>query len=196
MASYIYGIDFGTTNSALAVLNVETYQIEKIFTAPSVLFFPAVQPNYETLDYRIGNKAIEQYVASQMKGRFMKSIKRILPNKSFTHTRIASKMMKAEDLVCMIISFLKKQADAYLKQEITTAVVGRPVVFDKQQEKDELAQQRLAKAVEQSGFKEYYFQMEPVAAAFAYEHSLQKEELVLVGDFGGGTSDFTLMRLN
>jgi len=196
MPTYIYGIDFGTTNSALAILNVANNQIEKIFTAPSVLFFPAMQTNYETVDYEVGNKAVEQYVASQMKGRFMKSIKRILPNKSFTYTRIASKMLKAEELVCMIIAFLKKQADEYLEQEITTAVIGRPVIFDEQQEKDEIAQQRLAKAVEQAGFTEYYFQMEPVAAAFAYERNLQKEELVLVGDFGGGTSDFTLMRLN
>jgi len=92
-----------------------------------------------------------------MKGRFMKSIKRILPNKSFKYTRIASKMKKAEDLVYMIIAFLKKQADTYLKEEITTAVIGRPVVFDEQQEKDELAQQRLSKAVEQSGFTNIIF---------------------------------------
>jgi len=189
MSSYIYGLDFGTTNSALAVLNVATNQIEKIFTAPSVLFFPAVQQSYETVNYQVGEEAIQEYVASQMKGRFMKSIKRILPNKSFTHTRIASKNFKAEDLVAMILSFLKTQADDYLGQTINTAVIGRPVVFDEQVEKDELAQQRLAKAAKMSGFTEFYFQMEPVAAAFAYERNLQKDELVLVGDFGGGTSD-------
>jgi len=196
MSSYIYGLDFGTTNSALAVFNVANNQIEKIFTTPSVLFFPAIQQSYETINYQVGNEAIQQYVASQMKGRFMKSIKRILPNKSFTHTRIASKNLRAEDLVAMILLFLKKQADAYLGQSISTAVIGRPVVFDEKPENDKLAQQRLATAVQQSGFTEFHFQMEPVAAAFAYERNLQKEELVLVGDFGGGTSDFTLMHLS
>lgn len=196
MSQYIYGVDFGTTNSALAILNTETNEIVKVFTTPSLLFFPAFQSFRTTFEYTIGQAAIDKYLESQMEGRFMKSIKRVLPNQSFTKTKIGGKFFKAEDLVALIISSLKKQADEFLGQDIKTAVIGRPVVFDEKEEKDQLAQKRLSNAVKQSGFEQFYFQMEPIAAAFTYERKLQKDELVLVGDFGGGTSDFTLMGLS
>ena len=131
-----------------------------------------------------------------MEGRFMKSIKRVLPNRSFTHTQIAHKVFKAEDLVALIVGNLKQQADAFLGENIKSAVVGRPVIFDEKPEKDALAQERLSKAFKIAGFEQFYFQMEPIGAAFTYERQLKKTELVLVADLGGGTSDFTLMRLN
>lgn len=90
---------------------------------------------------------------------------------------------------------MKKEADAFVGIEVKTAVIGRPVVFSENSEKEAVAQKRLERAVAIAGFEKTYFQMEPIAAAFTYERSLQTEELVLVGDFGGGTSDFTLMPL-
>jgi len=194
MEKYIYGIDFGTSNSTLAILNVEENEIVKVFTTPSLLFFPSYQ-KFDDLAFFVGHKAIKKYVAARMEGRFMKSIKRVLPNKSFTQTKLANHYLKAEDLVAFIINFLKTQADDFLKDNITTAVIGRPVIFDAKPEKDQLAQERLSKAVQSCGFEKLYFQMEPIAAAFTYERQLSKNELVLVGDFGGGTSDFTLMHL-
>lgn len=195
MAEYIYGVDFGTTNSALAILDIEKNEVVKVFTMPSVLFFPEFQDSASDFTYLTGNEAIEAYVASKSKGRLMKSIKSVLPIKGFTHTVIAGEAFRAEDLVAIIISAMKKQADEYLGQDITTAVIGRPVIFSENSEYEKTAQIRLEKAVSLAGFEKTYFQLEPIAAAYTYERSLEKEELVLVGDFGGGTSDFTLMQL-
>jgi len=197
MNRYIYGIDFGTSNSSLAILEVHTHTIVKVFSTPSLLFFPKVQQSRRLpFQYAVGKAAIEQYVANSMEGRFMKSIKAVLPNKSFTKTRIAGKWFNAENLVALIVEHLKKQADDYLGEAVKTVVMGRPVVFSTASEKDNLAHIRLWKAAKIAGFNTIYFQMEPIAAAFTYERQLLKNELVLVGDFGGGTSDFTLMRLN
>lgn len=196
MSKYIYGIDFGTTNSALAILDTETNELVKLFTIPSLLFFPEPTQPKEQVRATIGNDAISLYVQNRMRGRFMKSIKKVLPNKSFIDTRIGSKSYRAEDLVALILVELKKQADEFIGENITTAVIGRPVVFDENPEKDTLAQERLSKAAQIAGFEEFYFQMEPIGAAFTYERQIKKQELVLVADFGGGTSDFSLMRLN
>ncbi len=195
MRRYIYGIDFGTTNSALAILDTTRNEVVKIFTIPSLLFFPEFQASRKTFSFSVGEEAVENYVASRMKGRFMKSIKKVLPNKSFTKTKIARKLFKAEDLVALIIHALKKKADDFLGEKITTAVIGRPVVFDENPEKDALAQERLSKAVKACGFETFFFQLEPIGAAFTYERQIKKAELVLVADLGGGTSDFTLMHL-
>lgn len=192
MPNFIYGVDFGTTNSALAILDLDKNEVVKVFTMPSVLFFPNMEHGFS---FFTGKKAIEKYVESRSDGRLMKSIKSVLPIKSFTHTVIANKVFKPEDLVALIMSALKKQADDYLGVIVTKAVIGRPVVFSEEPEKEAIAQKRLENAVKLSGFEEAKYQMEPIAAAFTYERSLKKEELVLVADFGGGTSDFTLMHL-
>lgn len=196
MENYIYGIDFGTTNSALAILDIEKNEVVKLFTAPSLLFFPEEQDNRSALTYYVGEEAINAYIATRMNGRFMKSIKKVLPNRSFIETKIFTKFFKAEDLVALILVHLKKQADAFLQREIKTAVIGRPVVFDENPEKDALAQDRLSKAATLAGFDTVYFQLEPIGAAYTYERQLEREELVLVADFGGGTSDFSIMRLD
>ncbi len=193
---YIYGIDFGTTNSALAILDVAQNEVIRVFTTPSLLFFPENNQPGAPLVYHVGASAVHHYVESRMKGRFMKSIKRVLPNRSFVDTKIGNKSFKAEDLVALILRHLKKQADDFLQEDIKTAVIGRPVVFDENPEKDQLAQDRLSKATELAGFEQFYFQMEPIGAAFTYERQIQQPERVLVADFGGGTSDFTIMRLD
>jgi hypothetical chaperone protein len=195
MTKYIYGVDFGTTNSALAILDINKNEVVKVFTMPSVLFFPEFQDSTNDFSYLTGHEAIEAYVKSKSKGRLMKSIKSVLPIKNFTHTVIAGQTFTAEDLVALIISAMKKQADDYIGQDVKTAVIGRPVIFSEQAEQENVAQKRLEKAVAIAGFTKTSFQMEPIAAAYTYERTLQNEELVLVGDFGGGTSDFTLMKL-
>lgn len=193
---FIYGIDFGTTNSTLVVLDVATNEAVAIFTVPSLLFFPDADRSTLNPQHLVGHDAVEGYVGNRMRGRFMKSIKKVLPNKRFSHTRIAGKNFTAEELVSFVLINLKAQADAHLGEAITTAVIGRPVVFDSEPEVDKLAQSRLLKAAKMAGFQEVHFQMEPIGAAFTYERKITRDELVLVADFGGGTSDFSLMRLN
>ncbi len=195
MPKYIYGIDFGTSNSALAILDVEQNKVVKLFTEPSILFFPFQEKYTNNPPYFIGNEAINQYVKSGMKGRFMKSIKKVLPNKGFIDTKIFGKSFRIEELVALLIMDLKTKADEFLGLKVETAVLGRPVVFDENPEKDLLAQIRLEKAANIAGLKQVFFTMEPIGAAFTYERKLKKEELVLVADFGGGTTDFSLIRL-
>jgi hypothetical chaperone protein len=160
------------------------------------LFFQEPKERGQFTKVAVGQDAIDQYVQNRMNGRFMKSIKKVLPNKSFVDTRIGNRMYKAEDLVALILVHLKKLADDFLSEDIKTAVIGRPVVFDEAEDKDTLAQARLQKAAKIAGFEEIHFQLEPVGAAYTYERQIEKSELVLVADFGGGTSDFSLMRLD
>lgn len=195
MHPYIYGIDFGTTNSALSIIDARTNEIVQTFNEGSLIYFPKPERRREPISHFVGIAAKEKYVESQMTGRFMKSIKRILPRSGFQETRVHGKRYKAENLVAVVLMHLKQKADDFLGMDIKKAVLGRPVIFDENGDKDQLAQDRLLKAAKLSGFEKVYFQMEPIAAAFTYERKITKEETVLVADLGGGTSDFTLMKL-
>ena len=194
MKKYIYGIDFGTTNSALSILDVEENKIVKTLNEASILFFIQPQNSSKVLSY-VGQAAIDEYLDNRMSGRFMKSVKRVLPRVSFTDTRVYSQKYTATDLVSLILQYLKSKADLFLGENITEIILGRPVFFDEDPVKDALAQQRLEKAATKAGFTSIRFQMEPIAAAYAYERTLANNETVLVADIGGGTSDFTVMKL-
>ncbi|EHQ30755.1 Hsp70 family protein [Mucilaginibacter paludis] len=197
MNKFLYGIDFGTTNSALAIYNEETKEIHSTIIIPSLIYFhhhfnPASDQNYV-----VGEDAITAYLSDGMKGRFIKSIKQILSRSTFTETRIHNRRYNASDLVAIILKELKDRADQLIGQDCRKAVIGRPVFFDDDNvQKDTLAQTRLNKAAQIAGFTEVRFQFEPIGAAFAYEKSLVKKENVLVADLGGGTTDFTYLVLD
>lgn len=186
---YIYGIDFGTTNSVLAVLNVDQKEIIKVFKESSLLYFNNSKECYT------GDIAISQYLDNNMQGRLLKSVKTLLPQSSFTFTYIFGKKYTSEDLVTIILKELKSRADAFLGQTVSEVVLGRPVVFSEDPVKDLLAEKRLYTSAKNAGFEKIWFQYEPIAAGFMHEQTLKKAENVLIGDFGGGTSDFTLMKL-
>ena len=197
MSKFLYGIDFGTTNSALSVYNEDSNEIIATVIVPSILYFFSEQSNSEPLNYVVGKDAIDAYLSDGMKGRFMKSVKRILPRSSFIETRVHNRKLNASDLVTLILKELKSQADQITNQDVKKAVIGRPVFFDDENtSKDVLAQKRLSKAAENAGFTELRFQFEPIGAAFAYERTLQQKENVLVADLGGGTTDFTFLSLD
>jgi hypothetical chaperone protein len=190
LAKHIYGIDFGTSNSVLAALNTETKEIVNVQSESSLIYFKDVE------NFFIGNEAIKQYISNNMKGRLLKSIKTLLPQSAFTFTYIFGKKYTAEDLVCLILSFLKNQADTLLKEDVKEVVLGRPVVFSDDPENDKLAEKRLLAAAKKAGFEKVWLQYEPIAAGFLYEQTIKEPEIVLIADFGGGTSDFTLMQLD
>lgn len=196
MDKYLYGIDFGTTNSALAIFDEEKKEIIDTIIIPSLIYFPSTSiPNQEK--YVIGELAIESYLSDQMEGRFIKSIKQILPRRSFIETRIQNKKYNASDLVALILKELKGKADKIIGYNCTKAIIGRPVFFDDDDTmKDTLAQTRLSKAAQIAGFTDIRFQFEPIGAAFAYEKTIQQKENVLVADLGGGTTDFTYLILD
>lgn len=186
---YIYGIDFGTSNSVLAILDADSRQIVKVFTESSLLYFSEGKECY------IGEKAVLQYISNDMKGRLLTSIKTLLPQTSFTFTYIQGKKYTPQDLVALILIELKKKADDFLGTQVSEVVLGRPVVFSEDPQKDAAAEKRLLEAAGKAGFTNIFLQYEPIAAGFQHEQSISKQETVLIGDFGGGTSDFTLMRL-
>lgn len=197
MNNFLYGIDFGTTNSALSIFDEEKNEIIDTIILPSILYFQSEQSAAEPLRYVVGEEAIAAYLADGMKGRFMKSIKRILPRSSFIETRIHHKRLNASDLVTLILKELKARADQITGIDCRKAIIGRPVFFDDDNtSKDALAQKRLNKAAENAGFDEVRFQFEPIGAAFAYEKTISERKKVLVVDLGGGTTDFTYLELD
>ena len=107
MSKYLYGIDFGTTNSALSVYDEEKKEIITTITVPSLLYFHQEQSAANDLNYVVGDQAIDAYLNDGMKGRFIKSIKQILSRTSFLETRIHNKRYNASDLVALILKDLK-----------------------------------------------------------------------------------------
>jgi len=197
MSKFLYGIDFGTTNSALSIYDEEKKEIVETISIPSLIYFTEVKSIVDGESYIVGEKAIDAYLSDGMKGRFIKSIKQILSRTTFTETRIHNKRYTASDLVALILKDLKAKADQIIGEDCQKAIIGRPVFFDDDNTmKDTLAQTRLKKAAESAGFTNVRFQFEPIGAAFAYEKTITQKERVLVADLGGGTTDFTYLILD
>ncbi|HET6977951.1 MAG TPA: Hsp70 family protein [Pyrinomonadaceae bacterium] len=199
----VIGLDFGTTNSAIAVAGNDREAMLATFAGGlaafrSILYFPArergVQQNTET---KAGPEAITSYLDADTKGRLIVSIKSYLASSLFTSTSINGRHYTLEDLIAIILRRLRVIAMDQFETSASRVVLGRPVRFaGAETEADEaLALKRLQAAAELAGFKEVSFEFEPVAAAYQYETQLDHDELVLIGDFGGGTSDFTLAQL-
>ena len=197
--STAFGLDFGTTNSVLAIAQdglVEIADIDPFSqskkTLKSVIFFD------EDKNPSVGEKAIEQYIEfGGSYGRFMQSIKAFLPDRNFTETFVFGKRFEIEDLVSLILKEIKHRGELQVGHVVDTVVLGRPVVFSEDRENDLLAEERLRTAALKAGFLNIHFLYEPIAATLAYESTLKEneEKLVFMGDFGGGTSDFVIMRL-
>jgi len=158
-------------------------------TTPTLMFFPHERaPVY-------GSRAIEAYLENDMNGRFIQSIKRHLPSPGFMETEVGGRIQSIEELVAGFLEHLKRAADAAAGRPVDRVLMGRPARFHADDARDALAERRLESAALMAGFREVAFQIEPIAAARAFERQLDREVLCLVGDLGGGTSDFTVIRL-
>ena len=144
-----------------------------------------------------GPEAIEHYLEAEKKGRLIQSLKSYLSSSSLTGTEILGRHFSFENLIARILSDLRANAERQFGVAIRNAVVGRPVRFvgAESLEDEVFAVKRLTAAFAAAGFEKVDLLMEPVAAAYAYEATLDHEELILIGDFGGGTSDFSLLRV-
>jgi hypothetical chaperone protein len=144
-----------------------------------------------------GPQAIRSYLRADPKGRFMQSIKSFLASRLFQRTHVFTRPYTLEDLIALIVRALRTAAETQFGDLGSAVVVGRPVHFaGAQQPEDEvLAIQRLRTALHASGFDQVTFEFEPVAAAYAYGRQLDHEEVVLIADCGGGTSDLSLLRI-
>lgn len=186
------GLDFGTSNSVISLTNVETREEVFTYSLQSILYFPEANSN---MCY-VGKDAEQLYVEEGMRGRLLKSVKTLLKQDKFLFTWIGGRRVTPDQLATYIIAKLKEKAEAFTGFPIEKVVLGRPAVFSEKKEEEETAVKRLILAGKNAGFKEIHLQLEPIAAALSYEKTLKKKETVLVADFGGGTSDFTIIRLS
>ncbi len=194
----IYAIDFGTSNSLLGAADknhvyspIELDQnSDNAAVFRSLMYFePGERP-------RFGEAAITAYLENSMNGRFLKSFKRFLPIESFTGTIIDGRLWKLEDLIARFLREMRERANAHFQKDVDQVVLGRPAAFSEDAAADRLAQARLESAAKLAGFKQIDFLPEPVAAAYRFRKEMKQEEVVLVADFGGGTSDYTILKLS
>lgn len=209
-SSNIIGIDFGTTNSSVAFASKGKVRMVQFPAAKgithssrSLLYLQRLMPvARRPVSVWTGAEAIEHYLATdsfndEVQGRLIQSLKSYLSARNLTGTEIFGRQYRFQDLVTRILSDLRQRASELLGFEITRAVAGRPVMFvgAESEEDNEFALDRLHQSFLQAGFTHVEFAMEPVAAAYAYEQTTARDELLLIGDFGGGTTDFSLLRV-
>lgn len=190
------GIDFGTSNSSVAIANdgnISLIPVENAhITIPSALFFQRVDNKAF-----YGRTAVDLFFDRQ-EGRFMRSLKRVLGTSLMRQgTLVNGTSMSFATIITSFLAHIKHKADAVAGQEIDHVVLGRPVHFvDNDPEADDRAQAELLAIAQRIGFKQIDFQFEPIAAAFAHEAHVSGEKLAIVADLGGGTSDFTVIKLS
>lgn len=195
------GVDFGTSNSTVGWIGPGTRQAgaqgallaleDGKPTLPSVVFF-----NADDEEVRYGRAALADYLQGY-EGRLMRSLKSLLGTSLMDgQTEVAGRALPFRVLLAQFIGEVKRRAERQAGRAFDSAVFGRPVFFiDDNREADQLAEDTLAEVAKSVGFREIAFQYEPIAAAFDYESQIDREELVLIADIGGGTSDFSLVRL-
>ena len=190
------GLDFGTSNSAIGVARDKTAALAPI-EASSTLMPSAVFFDYEAKGRVLfGNEAISAYVG-RTEGRLMRALKSILGSPLIDQeTSLGGRKVPLTKVIEIFVRHLKHKAEAFAGREITAVVHGRPVRFvDDDDRADARAQKVLEAIARQAGFRDVAFVYEPIAAAHHYERTVQSEELVLIADIGGGTSDFSIIRV-
>ena len=195
-------IDFGTSNSAIAIPDpgvpgrMRLVELEPGYrTMPTAVFYPAEGGGAAACEF--GRAAIAAYVDG-IEGRLMRSMKSILGSSLVDQTTDAGggHGVKYLDVVAGYLRHLRSVAERAAGAPLTRAVLGRPVFFvDDDPRRDAAAEEALRRAAAAAGFREVEFQYEPIAAAFDHEQSVVAEERVLVADIGGGTSDFSVVRV-
>lgn len=231
----LYGLDFGTSNSAVSLLRENTGKVEVLPTEQnqarpeimSTLIYvarngqtsvgQAASDAYyrdnvgrdvvkqrvwtkETVKAVVSTSYVEEFMAYDvdvnLPGRFFQAIKSFLAEDAYVGTDIWGKFTSIEALVAIFLRTIKERADALVGEDVKGVVLGRPVYFSTDGGNNELAQERLETAAKLAGFEEVHFQYEPVAAALYYEMELaEREENILVFDFGGGTLDTTIIKV-
>jgi hypothetical chaperone protein len=193
------GVDFGTSNSTLGWQRPGPADVSPLLpledgkpTLPSVVFF-----NAEEERASFGRAGLAEYLAGY-EGRLMRSLKSLLGTPLIDgQTEVLGRALPFRGLLTQFIAELRRRGEAAAGCQFEHAVFGRPVHFiDGDAQADQLAEDTLKEIALDVGFRDVAFQFEPIAAAFDYESGISREELVLVADIGGGTSDFSLVRLS
>lgn len=227
----IVGMDFGTTNSGMAVFDGRAISVLPLDPAnpnPRVIRTAVYATNEQ--DLYIGRAAVDTYFEQNTgrsvktkkvwvgeieirgadmfyvtdayvyvdvlaPGRLFLSVKSGLRDPDYPGSIVGQHFYSLENLIALYMNITKVRAEQVLGRPLKQVVLGRPVRFAHEPEKDRLAQARLLQAAIRAGYETVYFQYEPIAAAYSYETTIDKPQNVLVFDFGGGTLDLTIMRL-
>jgi hypothetical chaperone protein len=190
------GLDFGTSNSAIGLLRNGAAALAPVegerTLIPSAVFF-----DYETKgQIQFGEEAIASYIA-HVDGRLMRALKSVLGSSLINETTaLAGRKVPFVEIIEIFVRHLKSKAELFLGQPIEAVIHGRPVRFvDDDDAADAKAQDTLEQIARRVGFRDVSFVYEPIAAAYHYEETARREEVVLIADIGGGTSDFTAIRI-
>ena len=190
----ICGLDFGTSNTTLGTIEGHAPVLAALeagqTTIPSAIFY---EVDGAVL---IGRKAIEAYVDGAP-GRLMRSLKSVLGTSLIDETtRLGRERTGFRDVIAYYLGAVKRRAEQATGRELRDVVHGRPVHFvDNAPDADRKAEQTLRQIAREVGFDDVTFQFEPIAAALDYERQITAEEVALIADIGGGTSDFSIVRL-
>jgi len=191
-----YGIDFGTSNSSIGVCDHRGPRLipvqEDATSVPTALFF-----NFDDDMTAYGQDALDQYFAREP-GRYLRAIKSVLGTRLFEEkTQVKIKRYDFGEIIASFLRFLRTAAAEGGDALPSQVVLGRPAFFvDDDAEADALAQSQLEAAARMAGFETISFQYEPIAAALDYEQRVDREEIAFVADIGGGTSDFSVVRVS
>jgi hypothetical chaperone protein len=191
----ICGLDFGTSNTTLGTIEGQAPVLAALeinqTTIPSAIFY---EVDGAVL---IGRKAIEAYVDG-VPGRLMRSLKSVLGTSLIDETtRLGRERISFRDVIGYYLAAVKRRAEQATGRELREVVHGRPVHFvDNAPDADRAAERTLREIAREIGFDEVTFQFEPIAAALDYERQISIEEIALIADIGGGTSDFSIVRLS
>jgi hypothetical chaperone protein len=190
----ICGLDFGTSNTTLGTIDDQAPVLAALeteyTTIPSAIFY---EVDGAVL---IGRKAIEAYVDGAP-GRLMRSLKSVLGTALIDETtRLGRERTSFRDVIAYYLGAVKRRAEQAIDRELRDVVHGRPVHFvDNNPDADRKAEETLRQIAREIGFEDVTFQFEPIAAALEYERQITSEEVALIADIGGGTSDFSIVRL-
>lgn len=189
------GIDFGTSNSSVGITRdgqALLLPLQDGATAvPTALFF-----SFEDDTTTFGREAMARYRSAET-GRLLRSIKTLLGTSLYEEmTQVRLRRYHFSEIVASFLAFLRTTGSTRESKPLDEVVLGRPAFFvDNDAEADRTAQDQLEAAARAAGFRSVAFQFEPIAAALDYERTVTSEELALVADIGGGTSDFSLVRV-
>jgi hypothetical chaperone protein len=198
---HTYAIDFGTSNSLVVAAMADGSVSAPVPVDPgapdptilrSILYYPEDPKSVAAF----GQEALDSYAEAGMQGRLLRSLKRFLPDPGFGTTLVGQRKVSLEELIAAILRTLRLRANEYFEVDVTRVLLGRPAVYDPNPDHEALAVQRMTNAARLAGFRDVAFFAEPVAAARDFEADLTTRKVVLVADFGGGTSDFTIVRMD
>jgi hypothetical chaperone protein len=190
----VCGLDFGTSNTTLGTIDgaapVLAALEETQTTIPSAIFYEADG------GVRIGRRAVDAYVEG-VPGRLLRSLKSVLGTSLIDETtRVGRERISFRDVIAAYVGAIKRRAEQATGRQLSHVVHGRPVHFvDNAPDADRKAEDTLRTIAKGIGFEEVTFQFEPIAAALDYERQIASEEVALIADIGGGTSDFSIVRL-